>query len=69
MSAFTLYMTEKEPKQPSKITLPEADWNLLYDALINPLPPNDTLKAAFKRYREKQPKKKVRPVDTYFICS
>lgn len=37
-----------------KITLSEADWQLLFDALVNPPKPNKALKDAFKRYQKQQ---------------
>jgi uncharacterized protein (DUF1778 family) len=36
-----------------KITLSAKDWDVFYDALINPPAPNETLKAAARRYRER----------------
>ena len=32
------------------VTLSQRDWDLFYDALTRPPPPNRKLKAAFKRY-------------------
>ena len=36
-----------------KITLSAKDWDVFYDALINPPEPNEKLKAAARRYRER----------------
>jgi uncharacterized protein (DUF1778 family) len=36
-----------------KVTLSPADWDVFYDALINPPEPNRKLKAAARRYRER----------------
>ena len=35
------------------ITLSDADWDVFFDALINPPEPNENLKRAFRRYRER----------------
>lgn len=50
----SLAAADKVLEEQEKITLPEADWELFYEALINPPEPNETLKAAFKRYSERQ---------------
>jgi uncharacterized protein (DUF1778 family) len=36
-----------------KITLSAKDWDVFHDALINPPKPNETLKEAARRYRER----------------
>jgi uncharacterized protein (DUF1778 family) len=36
-----------------KVTLSARDWDIFYDALINPPEPNDKLKEAARRYRER----------------
>ena len=36
-----------------KITLSTPDWDVFYDALINPPEPNEKLKEAARRYRER----------------
>jgi uncharacterized protein (DUF1778 family) len=36
-----------------KVTLSAKDWDVFYDALINPPEPNEKLKAAARRYRER----------------
>ncbi len=36
-----------------KITLSAADWEVFYDALIDPPAPTETLKQAVRRYRER----------------
>ena len=36
-----------------KITLQTKDWDAIYDALINPPEPNEKLKNAARRYRER----------------
>jgi uncharacterized protein (DUF1778 family) len=36
-----------------KITLSAADWEIFYDALINPPEANEKLKEAARRYRER----------------
>ncbi len=35
------------------ITLSDEDWNVFFDALVNPPEPNENLKRAFQRYRER----------------
>ena len=37
-----------------KVTLPAADWDVFYDALINPPEPNARLKAAVRRFRDRR---------------
>ena len=36
-----------------KITLSARDWEVFYDALVNPPEPNERLKEAARRYRER----------------
>jgi uncharacterized protein (DUF1778 family) len=36
-----------------KITLPARDWDVFYDALISPPEPNEKLREAARRYRER----------------
>jgi len=36
-----------------KITLSAKDWEVFYDALLDPPEPNETLKEAARRYRER----------------
>jgi uncharacterized protein (DUF1778 family) len=36
-----------------KVTLSAKDWDVFYDALVNPPEPNENLKAATRRYRER----------------
>ena len=36
-----------------KVTLSAKDWDVFYDALLNPPEPNDRLKTAARRYRER----------------
>ena len=36
-----------------KITLSGKDWDIFYDALVNPPEPNERLKKAARRYRER----------------
>ena len=36
-----------------RITLSAKDWDVFYDALINPPEPNETLREAARRYRER----------------
>lgn len=36
-----------------KITLQAADWDAFYDALVNPPEPNERLREAARRYRER----------------
>ena len=47
---------EKILEEHDQITLSAVDWNLFYEALLDPPKPNKTLKAAFKRYRSQQGK-------------
>lgn len=35
------------------ITLSDEDWDVFFDALVNPPEPNENLKRAFRRYRER----------------
>ena len=35
------------------ITLSDTDWDVFFDALVNPPKPNENLKRAFRRYRER----------------
>lgn len=35
------------------ITLSDEDWDVFFDALVNPPEPNENLKRAFQRYRER----------------
>jgi uncharacterized protein (DUF1778 family) len=37
-----------------KVTLRAADWDVFYDALINPPEPNARLKAAVRRFRDRR---------------
>jgi uncharacterized protein (DUF1778 family) len=36
-----------------KTTLSAKDWDVFYDALVNPPAPNEALKKAARRYRER----------------
>ncbi len=36
-----------------KVALSAKDWDVFYDALLNPPEPNDRLKTAARRYRER----------------
>ncbi len=36
-----------------KVTLPPADWDRFFDALVEPPAPNKTLKAAIRRFRDR----------------
>lgn len=36
-----------------RVSLPAADWEVFYDALVDPPEPNEVLKAATRRYRER----------------
>jgi uncharacterized protein (DUF1778 family) len=36
-----------------RITLSASDWEVFYDSLVNPPGPNEKLKAAARRYRER----------------
>jgi uncharacterized protein (DUF1778 family) len=36
-----------------KITLSAQDWDVFYDALVNPPEPNETLRKSARRYRER----------------
>jgi uncharacterized protein (DUF1778 family) len=40
-----------EPRE--KITLSAKDWDVLYDAMVNPPEPNQALRNAARRYRER----------------
>ncbi|HKV39717.1 MAG TPA: DUF1778 domain-containing protein [Blastocatellia bacterium] len=47
---------EKVIEEHDRVTLSEPDWDLFYDAVLNPPKPNKTLRAAFKRYEARQGK-------------
>ncbi len=36
------------------VTLPAADWDVFFDALVNPPEPNEVLKAAVRRFRDRR---------------
>ena len=40
-------------KERERVTLSPIDWEAFYDALIDPPEPNDRLRAAARRYRER----------------
>jgi uncharacterized protein (DUF1778 family) len=40
-------------RERERTTLSPTDWDVFYDALINPPEPNDRLRAAVRRYRER----------------
>lgn len=44
---------EKVIEAHERMTLPAPDWDLFYDALVNPPKPNAKLKRALRRYRER----------------
>ncbi|MEW6736261.1 MAG: DUF1778 domain-containing protein [Acidobacteriota bacterium] len=54
VTANALAAADRVLEEQEKITLSDEDWDLFYDALVNPPQPNDTLRAAFKRYTERQ---------------
>jgi uncharacterized protein (DUF1778 family) len=54
VTAQALAAAERVLEEHDKITLPDEDWELFYSALVNPPQPNAKLKAAFKRYSDKQ---------------
>ena len=54
VTAQALTAADRVLEEQEKITLSDIDWELFYEALVNPPPPNDTLKVAFKRYNERQ---------------
>ena len=45
--------TERVINAHEKITLSAKDWEVFYDALVNPPEPNKKLKEAARRYRER----------------
>lgn len=51
--ANALAAAERVIDSHEKITLPAADWDIFYDALINPPQPNQKLKEAARRYRKR----------------
>jgi uncharacterized protein (DUF1778 family) len=51
--ANALAAAERVIDSHEKITLSRRDWDVFYDALINPPEPNETLKKAARRYRER----------------
>jgi uncharacterized protein (DUF1778 family) len=44
---------ERVIERNENVTLPAADWDLFFDALVNPPEPNEVLKAAVKRFRDR----------------
>jgi len=51
--ANALAAAERVIESREKVTLAPADWDVFYQALINPPEPNKKLKAAARRYRER----------------
>ena len=51
--ADVLAMAERDIESNEKIILPAADWDAFHDALVNPPEPNETLKAAARRYGQR----------------
>jgi len=51
--ASALAAAERVIEAREKITLAAADWDVFYEALTNPPEPNQKLKAAARRYRER----------------
>jgi len=51
--ANALAAAERVISSHESVTLSAKDWDVFYDALINPPPPNETLKKAARRYRER----------------
>jgi uncharacterized protein (DUF1778 family) len=45
---------EKAIADHEKITLPETDWAVFFDALVNPPEPNAAIRGAWKRFSERQ---------------
>ena len=43
---------EKVVREETVVTLSEPDWNVFYDALVNPPTPNAALRTAYRRYRK-----------------
>ena len=48
-----LAAAERVIESRQRIVLPATDWNTLSDALLSPLEPNEALRAAARRYRER----------------
>ena len=53
MLANAVAAAERVIDSHEKITLQTKDWDAFYDALINPPEPNEKLKNAARRYRER----------------
>lgn len=47
----SLAAAERILEECEKITLPDDDWDALYEALVHPPEPNEALKTAYKKYR------------------
>ena len=43
---------KRDIREAEVVTLPNACWQVFFDALVDPPLPNETLKTAFRRYRE-----------------
>jgi uncharacterized protein (DUF1778 family) len=44
----------KTIEEHEKITLPEADWTVFFDALVNPPEPNEALRRAWERFSKRR---------------
>ncbi|HLG86346.1 MAG TPA: DUF1778 domain-containing protein [Alphaproteobacteria bacterium] len=51
--AYAVAAAERVISSHEKITLSAKDWEIFYDALINPPEPNEKLMEAARRYRER----------------
>ena len=47
-----LSTAERVIREHEVVTLSNSDWQVFFDALVDPPRPNETLKTAFRRYRE-----------------
>lgn len=45
---------ERVVQRHERVVLPQADWDLFFQALVKPPPPNRALKAAVRRFRDRR---------------
>jgi uncharacterized protein (DUF1778 family) len=44
---------ERVIEEHERVVLAPADWEVFFEALVNPAEPNERLKTAYRRYRER----------------
>lgn len=52
--SYSLEAAERIIKEQEKITLSDADWDIFFNALLNPNKPNKSLKKAYRNYLDIQ---------------